>query len=41
MTIETWSDVLTLSFKNLWFGIVDFVPNLVVAAIIVLVGWGI
>ena len=37
MTIETWSDVLTLSFKNLWFGIVDFVPNLVVAAIIVLV----
>ncbi len=41
MTINTWSDVLSLSFKNLWLGVVDFVPNLVVAIIIVLLGWGI
>lgn len=41
MTINTWSEVLTLSFKNLWLGVVGFVPNLVVAVVIFLVGWGI
>ena len=41
MTIATWSDVLSLSFKNLWLGVIGFVPNLVVAIIIVLLGWGI
>lgn len=40
MTISTWSEVLSLSFRNLWLGVVDFVPNLVVAIIIVLLGWG-
>lgn len=41
MTIDTWSEVLTLSFKNLWLGVVGFVPNLVVAMVIFLLGWGI
>jgi len=41
MTINTWSEVLSLSFKNLWLGVVDFVPNLVVAIVILLIGWGI
>jgi len=41
MTIATWSDVLRLSFTNLWLGVVGFVPNLVVAIVIVLLGWGI
>jgi len=41
MTIATWGDVLSLSFKNLWFGVIGFVPNLIVAIIIVLLGWGI
>lgn len=41
MTINTWSEVLALSFKNLWLGVVGFVPNLVVALVIVLLGWGI
>jgi small-conductance mechanosensitive channel len=41
MTISTWSEVLTLSFQNLWYGVVGFVPNLLAAIIIVLVGWGI
>lgn len=40
MTIATWSDVLSLSFKNLWLGVVGFVPNVIVAVIIVLLGWG-
>jgi len=41
MTISTWSEVLSLSFKNLWLGVVGFVPNLVVAIVIVILGWGI
>lgn len=39
MLLQQWSDVLTLSFQNLWVGVVNFVPNLVVALIILIVGW--
>ena len=41
MTISTWSEVLSLSFRNLWLGVVGFVPNLVVAIVVVLLGWGV
>ena len=41
MYIDTWSGVLTQSFQNLWVGVVGFVPNLVVAIIIVILGWAI
>jgi len=39
MLLSSWSDVLTASFQNLWFGVVSFVPNLVVALIILIIGW--
>ena len=39
MLLSTWGDVLTLSFQNLWVGVVNFVPNLVVALVILVVGW--
>ena len=39
MLIQTWSDVLTLSFQNIWLGIANFVPNLVIAIIIFIIGW--
>lgn len=41
MAINTWSDILSLSFKNLWLGVMGFVPNLVVAIVLVLLGWGV
>lgn len=41
MTIGTWSEVLSISFKNLWLGVMGFLPNLIVALIIVIIGWGI
>lgn len=41
MTIGTWSEVLSMSFKNLWIGVVGFLPNLIVALVIVIIGWGI
>jgi hypothetical protein len=39
MYIQTWADVLTGSFQNLWYGIVAYIPNIIVALIIFVVGW--
>jgi len=39
MLLNTWGEVLTLSFQNLWIGVVNFVPNLVIALIILILGW--
>lgn len=39
MLIQTWADVLTGSFQNLWYGVVAYIPNIIVAIIIFLVGW--
>lgn len=39
MILNTWGEVLRLSFQNLWLGIVSFVPNLVIALIILVLGW--
>ncbi|MDO8569885.1 MAG: hypothetical protein Q7R89_03910 [bacterium] len=39
MLLNTWGEVLTLSFQNLWVGVVNFVPNLVIAIIILILGW--
>lgn len=39
MLLNTWGEVLTLSFQNLWVGVINFVPNLIVAVIIVVLGW--
>ncbi|MEK7063048.1 MAG: hypothetical protein AAB946_03380, partial [Patescibacteria group bacterium] len=41
MTVDIWSQVLTESFRNLWVGVIGFVPNLVVAILIVIIGWAI
>lgn len=39
MIIQTWADVLTQSFQNLWIGLIAFVPNILVAIIIFIFGW--
>lgn len=39
MITNTWGDVLTASFQNLWMGLVSFVPNLIIAVIILILGW--
>src|SRR3989344_833479 len=39
MLLNNWGDVLTLSFQNLWVGVVNFVPNLVIALVILILGW--
>ncbi len=37
--VTTWADVLSQSFANLFTGVVAFIPNLVVAIVIFVVGW--
>jgi len=39
MLLETWTQVLTRSFYDLWLGLVDFAPSVIVAIIIFVVGW--
>lgn len=39
MIIQTWGTVLTQSFQDLWTGVLNFVPNLVVAILIIIIGW--
>ncbi len=39
MVFNTWADVLSQSFNNLFYGLVAFIPNLVVAIVIFIVGW--
>ena len=39
MLLETWTEVLTRSLQDLWLGIVDFAPSLIVALVIFVIGW--
>ena len=39
MLLYTWVDVLRASFQDLLVGAVNFIPNLVVAVIIFIIGW--
>ncbi len=39
MFFTTWAEVLTISFQNLFWGLVQFIPNLVVAVLIFIIGW--
>lgn len=39
MPIETWTDVVTKSLQDLWLGTLSFLPNIVWALIIFVLGW--
>jgi len=39
MVLETWSEVLAVSFQDLWFGIIGFMPKLLLSVIIFIIGW--
>lgn len=39
MIFNAWADVLSQSFQNLSYGLVAFIPNLIVAIVIFIVGW--
>lgn len=39
MFINTWGEIFTVSLQNLWLGFINFVPSLLGAIIIFIVGW--
>jgi len=39
MILNTWGNVLTKSFQDLWVGAVGFIPSLIIAVVIFLLGW--
>ncbi len=39
MLINTWGSVFSASLQNLWWGFINFVPNLIVAIVIFIIGW--
>jgi hypothetical protein len=39
MFLTTWADVLNQSLQSLFWGLVQFIPNLVVAVVIFIIGW--
>ncbi len=39
MLINTWGEVFTTSLQSLWLGFIGFVPNLIIAIIVFIVGW--
>ena len=41
MVLNTWGQVLNTSFQNLWMGVADFIPRLIVALVILCIGWAI
>ncbi len=41
MPLETWAGILNSSFQSLWAGVILFIPNLIIALVILLIGWAI
>src|SRR3989344_3771752 len=41
MILNEWGNVLSTSFQGLWTGVIMFIPNLIVAIVILLIGWAI
>lgn len=39
MFVENWGEVFTRSLQGVWYGVADFIPDLVIAIIIFAIGW--
>ena len=39
MVVSTWADALNTAFQGLLVGLVAFIPNLIVAIVIFIIGW--
>ncbi len=39
MVFTTWADMLNQSFQNMFYGLVAYLPNLIIAIIIFVIGW--
>jgi hypothetical protein len=41
MPLETWGGIIKTSFQGLWAGVIMFIPNLIIALVILFIGWAI
>lgn len=39
MVVQTWAEVVTSSLQTLWSGFINFLPNLLGAVIVFIIGW--
>jgi Conserved TM helix len=39
MVIESWADVLTRSFQDVWLELASFLPNIIIAIAVFVIGW--
>lgn len=39
MIIESWADVLTRSFQDVWLELASFLPNIIIAVAVFIIGW--
>jgi hypothetical protein len=39
MILQTWGEVITASFQQLWSGFISFLPNLLGAIVVFIIGW--
>ncbi len=39
MVLTTWADVLNQSFQNMFYGLMAYLPSLIVAIVIFIIGW--
>lgn len=39
MPIQSWANVYNTSFQGLWYGVVQYIPNIVIAIVIFVIGW--
>lgn len=37
--LQTWGEIFTVSLQSLWLGFISFVPSLLVAIIVFIIGW--
>ncbi|MCR4343047.1 MAG: hypothetical protein NUV40_04090 [Patescibacteria group bacterium] len=37
--LQDWSNILSTSFQDVWIGVLNFVPKLIIAVIIFIIGW--
>jgi len=39
MIFQTWAEIVTASLQTLWAGFIDFLPNILGATVIFIIGW--
>ena len=39
MVVNSWAAVFTRSFQDLWVAVITFLPNIIFAVVIFVIGW--